>query len=446
MSGRRIAGRPLALPRWWVAASAAFVLVVVGVVVVVVRTQVAPCRDRVTAAPRSPLLGLAKMRQQPDGRLDTLASAVNAMGAPFGEVVAGVGYDYDQWLHVYGLDDALLAFTKNNARMTVLAPDDLKPSWSLTPSSRRIAWDASGGRLLVLDLSAKDRTRASAYYVDGVDRVWCAELGQEHKDGQPVATTFVSGGDVVTALPDVDARVALTRLSGRTGRQVWSRSYTSVGRADYLGPLTGDLLVAGGTEEYRLADQQPKGSGGPVISAIHSADGRTAWSWRAPEGAAVHVVGVDDGRVIAVERSTDGVRFFALSDTGQQLWSTSSLDLAYETALRGGVVLTKSRAALYGYDARTGKLLWNHAVPNDRTYFPYGFTLGQMPSLDDDHVLLPTTTALSVLDVHDGTQVDHPLPVDGVSTTYWPYQLLVTPGLLGVVTNTGAVLARRSPM
>jgi len=446
VSGRRIAGRPLALPRWWVAASAAFVLVVVGVVVVVVRTQVAPCRDQVTAAPRSPLLGLAKMRQQPDGRLDTLTAAVDAMGAPFGGVVAGVGYDYDQWLHVYGIDGALLTFTKDNARMTVLGPDDLQPSWSLTPSSRRIAWDGSGGRLLVLDLSAKDRTRASAYDVADGDRVWCAELGQEQKDGQPVATTFLSHGDVVTALPDGDGRVALTRLSGRTGKQVWSRSYAGLGRADYLGPLTGDVLLAGGTEEFRLADQQPKSAGGAVISGIDSADGRTVWSWRAPENSAVHVVGVDDGRVIAVERTADGVRLFALSDTGQQLWSTSSLDLAYETALRGGVVLTKSRAALYGYDARTGKPLWHHAVPTDRTYFPYGFTLAQMPSLDDDHVLVPTTTSLAVLDVHDGSQVDHPLPVDGVSTTYWPYQLLATPDLLGVVTNTGAVLARRSPM
>jgi outer membrane protein assembly factor BamB len=392
------------------------------------------------------LLDPAKMRQQPDARLDTLAAAVDDMGAPFGEVVAGVGYDYDQWLHVYGIDGALLAFTKNNARMTVLGPEDLEPTWSLTPSSKRIAWDASGGRLLVLDLSAKDRTRASAYDVADGDRVWCAQLDQEQKDGQPVATTFLSRGDVVTALPGGDGRVVLTRLSATTGKERWSRSYADIGRADYLGPLTGDLLVAGGTEEFRLADQQPKGAGGPVISAIDDTDGRTVWTWRAAEDSAVHVVGVDDGRVIVVERSTDGVRLLALSEDGQELWSTTSADLAFESALRGGVVLTKSRAALYGYDARTGKLLWDHAVPTDRTYFPYGFTLGQMPSLDDHHVLLPTTTALAVLDVRDGSQVDHPLPVDGVSTTYWPYQLLATPDLLGVVTNTGAVLARRSPM
>ena len=58
-------------------------------------------------------------------------------------------------------------------------------------------------------------------------------------------------------------------------------------------------------------------------------------------------------------------------------------------------------------------------------------------------MLVPTTTALVALDVRDGNQVGYPLPVDGVSTTYWPYQLLATPDLLGVVTNTGAVVTRR---
>jgi hypothetical protein len=120
-------------------------------------------------------------------------------------------------------------------------------------------------------------------------------------------------------------------------------------------------------------------------------------------------------------------------------------DAAFEATLRDGVVVMKSASALYGYDAATGKQLWTEKVPTDRTYFPYGFTLGQMPSLDDTHVLVPTTTDLVVLDVRDGSQRPYPLPVDGINTTYWPYQLLATPDLLGVMTNTGAVVARRQP-
>lgn len=445
-SGRRRAGRPLALPRWWIVAFAVFLLVVVAVVVVVVRTEVAPCRDELVDAPRNPLLTPAGMKAQPDQRLDTLAAAVDRMDAPFGDVVAGVGYDYDQWLHLYGIDGGVLAFTKNNAPVTLLDPTTLKARWALRPESKRIAWDAAGDRFLLLDLDAKSSTRVSAYDVKDGHRIWCAALPQHQGANDPVATTFLGNGDVLTALPDGDAnagRVAVTRLAAGTGKEVWSRAYAGIGRADYLGPLTDQLVVAGGTEEYRLAAPAPDAKAGPVLAALRASDGHPAWTWSADAGTVAHVVGVDGGRTLVVERGPDGVRLLALSDTGEQLWSTATQDAAFESTLRGSVVVMKSAGALYGYDDRTGTLLWTRKVPTDRTYFPYGFTLGQMPSLDDTHVLVPTTTALVVLDVRDGTQNEYPLPVDGISTTYWPYQLMVTPDLIGVVTNTGAVVARR---
>ncbi len=448
-AGRRVALhpalRPLALPRWWVAAFAAFLLVVVAAVVVVVRTQVEPCRDEVDTAPRNPVLSQERMREQPDARLDRLASAVGAMDAPFGEVVGGVGYDYDQWLHLYGIDGGMVAFTKRNAAVTVLdAGAHVSARWAVTPHSKRIAWDASDQVLLLLDLSAKDDTRVSAYALDDGHRVWCASVGQHQAAGQPVATTFLDGGSVLTALPDGD-RTALTRLSP-AGKTVWSRSYTGMSRADYLGPLTDGLVLAGGTDEYRLAEQAPTSDAGPAITAVDVSDGNPEWTWSAPADSLVHVVGVDDGRTIAVERSPDGVRMFALDDSGTELWSIVPQDAAYEATLRGDVVVMKSAAALSGYDARSGELLWKQKVPTDHTYFPYGFTLGQMPSLDEDHVLMPTTTDLVVLDVRDGSEESQPLPVDGISTTYWPYQLAVTGDAIGVVTNTGAVVARRAPV
>jgi len=440
--GRRSAGRPLALPTWWIAAFAAFLLVVVGVVVVVVRLTVPPCRDDLVEHPRNPLLSPSKMAEQPDERLDRLSAGVTAMDPPFGDVLGGVGYDYDQWLHLFGIDGGVLAFTKNNAPVTLLDAKSLEPRWSLRPDSKRIAWDASDGRFLLLDLSSKHATRVSAYDEADGHRVWCASVDQEQASGEPVSTTFLGNGDVLTALPDHE-KVALTRLSAATGKEIWSRSYADVDRADFLGELTDDLVLAGGTEEFRLAEQAPDSTGGPAIVALTASDGNPAWSWSADAGSLVHVVGVDSGRVVAVERSTDGVRLFALSASGDEVWSRTPEDAAYEATLRDGVVVMKSAAALYGYDDQTGELLWKEPVPTEQTYFPYGFTLGQMPSLDDTHMLVPTTTGLVVLDVHDGSQVVHPLPVDGINTTYWPYQLLATPDLLGVVTNTGAVVARR---
>ena len=439
--GRRASGRGLVLPRWWFAVFAAFLLVVVAAVVVVVRAQVPPCRDDLVKDPRDPLLTTAQMKAQPDDHLDQLATAVDTMASPFGDVVAGVGYDYGQWLHLYGTEDGVLAFTKNNAPVTLLDPDTLKPRWSLRPESKRIAWDAAGERFLLLDLSASGPTRVSAYDVRNGRRAWCASLDHAHKVGQPVATSFVDGGDVVAALP-AGRKIAITRLSTR-GKQLWTRSYTGVARADYVGPLTDVRLLVGGSEEFRLAEPPPAGAAGPAIAALDTRNGKPVWTWDAAADTVVHVVGVDAGRVVAVEHGPTGIALFALSEDGSQEWSVQPQDAAYEATLRGGVVLMKSRAALSAYDDRSGALLWTKPVPTDRTYFPYGFTLGQMPSLDDDHVLVPTTTDLVVLDAHDGSEVTYPLPQDGISTTYWPYQLLATPTLLGVVTNTGGVVAKR---
>jgi outer membrane protein assembly factor BamB len=426
-----------------VAVLAGCVLVVAVVVVVVVRAPVAPCHDELVEGPHSPLLDPAGMEQQPDERLDRLAGAVDDLDAPFGDVVAGVGYDYDQWLHLYGTEAGVLAFTKDNAPVTLLDPDTLEARWSLRPDSKRIAWDASGDRFLLLDLAGDEATRVSAYDARDGHRVWCASVDHAQAVGDPVATTFLGDGDVLTALPD-GTKVALTRLSGASGKTVWSRSYSGLAGADYLGPLTGDLVVAGGSEEFRLAERTPDARGGRAIAAVDTGDGSVPWTWSAEPGALGHVVGVDSGLVVVVERGRGGVRMLALSDDGSERWSTDPEVAAYEATLRDGVVVMKSASALYGYDARTGDRLWKKPVPTDRTYFPYGFTLGQMPSLDDAHLLVPTTTDLVALDVHDGSQVSYPLPVDGINTTYWPYQLLATPDLLGVVTNTGTVVARRT--
>jgi outer membrane protein assembly factor BamB len=235
----------------------------------------------------------------------------------------------------------------------------------------------------------------------------------------------------------------LTRLAAGTGEETWSRSHAGVGRADYLGPLTDELVLVGGSEEFRLAEQAPDAKGGPVISAIDAGDGSPEWTWSADKGSVAHVVGIDAEQAVVVERGPGGVRMFALSAAGEEGWSIEPEDAAYEATLRDGVVVMKSASALYGYDAESGDQLWRKPVPTDRTYFPYGFTLGQMPSLDADRVLVPTTTDLVALDVHDGDEVRYALPVDGINTTYWPYQLVATDDLLGVVTNTGAVVARR---
>lgn len=441
----------LTLPSRWTAALLAAVVVAVGAVALVrvVADDDPACPDARVAA-NSPLLDVAGMAEQPDERLDVLVAAVAEMAPPIGPVLAGVGYDYDQWLHAYGVEDGVLTWTKNSAPVTLLDATTLEPRWSLRPAGKRTAWDASAERFLLLDLDDSRPTAVSSYAMDDGGRVWCTQLEQPgspgHEAGDPVSTTFLDGDDVLVALP-ADEGITMTRLSGEDGSEVWQRRMEGVARADYLGALSDGRALAGGVEEFRLADPPDPDSEGDAVTAFSTEDGETVWSWGPGPGASAHVVGVADGRVLVVVRSAAGVEMLALDDEdGSVLWQVRTQGGAFEASLRGSVVLTKSPAGLVGYDARTGEVRWRFATPTDRTYFPYGLTLAQMPSLDEDHLLLPTTTALGVLDLTTGTATSQPLPTDGVSTTYWPYQVLVTEDLIGVITNTGGVLVRREPL
>ncbi len=96
------------------------------------------------------------------------------------------------------------------------------------------------------------------------------------------------------------------------------------------------------------------------------------------------------------------------------------------------------------YDIENGHRLWTRVLPDKPQLLPYGFELDSIPMLDEDHALIGTTTALRTLDLRTGAMTSPaPLPTDGINTTYWPYQLAVSAGLIAVATNTGAVVVRR---
>lgn len=428
--------------RSWLPIGLVLAVIVVGLVVILA-TRPASFSCATSTHASSPLLSPAGMVQEPDPRLNTLAVAAGRWGPPFGTVVAGAGFDYGEWLHVYGLDNGVLAFTKRNAAVTVLDPRTLKPRWALLPATNRIAWDASANRFVLLDLDAKARTRLASFDLASGHQEWCIDLNSRHADGQPVATTFLADGDLVVELP-YGTGLQLARVAADNGRVLWSVDGQDTARADFLGSLDSATVVSGGVEEYRLADAPPATSGGGVVAAFAIKDGTTTWIWDVPRGTIAHVVGIVGDRVVITERAGNQLSLLALDAHGRELWKHAQPGPSLESTLRSGVVIVRSAASLTGYDAQTGAQLWQHQIPTKATYFPYGFVLDQMPSLDADHVLMPTTTALRILDVRTGTDLAYPLPTDGINTTYWPYQLLVTPDLLGVVTNTGAILTARS--
>jgi hypothetical protein len=106
-------------------------------------------------------------------------------------------------------------------------------------------------------------------------------------------------------------------------------------------------------------------------------------------------------------------------------------------------VLVRGSTTLAAYDVASGRRVWQRPVPQQPQFFPYGYTLDSAPLLDADRLLLGTTTALRVLDVRSGAMRAYPLPTDGINTTYWPYQLAVSPRAVAVATNTGTVVLHR---
>jgi hypothetical protein len=394
--------------------------------------------------PAQPLLSPRLMKERPDPRRDALAGAVERMGPPFGEVLGGVDYYYEQWLHLYGVSGkgagGVLAWTKRNAPVTMLDGDTLEPVWALRPDTRRVAWDASADSFLLLTLSADRPTEVLDFDLATGDRRWCARLATTNEDGDPVTTAFLRDGSVVVAAQDGSGDTALVRLSTH-GDEQWQQDASGVDRADFVGSL-GDLVVVGGREEFHLADGRYPPPSAADITAFSARSGQPVWR-HSTEGGTVHVVGASDELLVLLERRADGVRLAALDDQGHEVWSVPLPASALQATLRNGVVLVKSQDRLTAHAASDGRRLWGFGIP--ATFTPYGFTLSMMPSLDAHRLLLPTTRDLRVLDVRTGKQRRLPMPTDGINTTYWPYQLLATDQLVGIVTNTGAIVARRTP-
>lgn len=436
-------GRPGRRTGIWVCAICVLALIGAGAAyaMATVRGERCGSGQELVATPRDPLLSADEVRDREDDRLQTLAEAVAEMGPPFGGLVGGLGYNYDQLLRVYGIEAGVVAWTRHNAPVTLLDGSTLEPRWALRPATKRTAWDAYGDRFLLAGLAGDRPTDVSLYDTGDGSLVWCHRLAERHRVGQPISTAFTAAGDVVVAMRS-GSGIRVTRLAARSGTTVWTGRHDGLDRADYLGELRG-VLLAGGAEEFRLGDVDPHAEERPVVAALDPGTGKEKWTYDAPAGGRVHVVGTTGDRAVLVQRAGAEALLVGLDVDGAKTWEVATPGASFEATVRGGVVLLDAGDALVAYDVESGDRLWARPIPSDRTFFPYGFTLDQMPSLDGSRVLMPTTTDLRILDVRVGSETVFPMPTDGVSTTYWPYQLMVASDLIGIVTNTGAVLVHR---
>ncbi len=413
-----------------------------------------PCGTAVTSLPasesRSPFLDAAGRQQQPDEDRDKLVEAFEVQNSPYGEVMGAVGYHYEQWARLSSFTQGLGIRTRDNPDFTMLDNATLRPRWSAQVDTDSSTWDASEARYLITLRPTTSSPQVVALDAGDGHRVWCADLGGTAlEQGDGLATQILDDDSVVVLRqgPGTDEHAVL--LDGQDGHERWNHSYAA-DEGDFLGSIGEGLLLAGGSAQFRLFDPPSLGDRAAEQSlvAFSAASGRRAWSYDTPSGSGVHVVGTDPvtGTAVLVQwtaGSTAG-RLFALDRDGNQVWSVSPPGSTYfDTTLRSGQVLVRAGNEFSAYAMRTGELSWKRSVRAQPQFLPYGFELDAVPLIDDDHALLGTTTALRTLDLRDGSITALRLPTDGISTTYWPYQVAVTPGLLAVATNTGTVVVRR---
>jgi outer membrane protein assembly factor BamB len=430
------------------------VLVVGGVAAVALQRSREGCAPEVTSVPASrsssPFLDARDRAEQPDEDRDTLVRALGQAPAPFGEVVGAVGYHYEQWAQVSAYDQGIGVRTRGNPDFTMLDDETLRPLWSVEVRTGRSAYDASDRRYLLATLPARTAPAMVALDADTGRREWCTRLeGAAVRGDDPFATHILDDEDVAVLGPGPGEKERLVRLSGRDGSVVWERTL-DVDAGDFLGDVGDGTLVAGGLPQFELFDAEALADrpAGPTLVLLSASDGKTIWTRRAPAGSDVHVVGTDpDSGTFVVQEwnsRSGSARLIAIDREGGQKWfAVPAHGGVFDAALRSGSILVRAGSRWSAYDIEGGRRLWTRMLPDRPQFLPYGFELDSIPMLDADRALVAGTTALHVLDLRTGRMTSAPLPTDGINTTYWPYQVAVSSGLVAVATNTGAVVVRR---
>ena len=346
-----------------------------------------------------------------DPRVHRLRRAAATWG--LGEVIASVGYDHDRWLALSAAPGGIGAQTRGSRAFRLL-DESLKTRWGLAYDAGQHTWDMSEDRFVSVHRPDGQPPEVSSHRLSDGGVEWCRRLEGAIGDGDRLRTVIHHDG--VTVL----ARGRLTRLDA-DGEVAWTRPVER--SADSLINPDDAVLVAG--SEF------------PQTSSVLAVDesGKTIWS--RPAALATRVAGVADGLVVVVR----GARVVALdAQSGAERWRAPA---APDVAVRPGAVLLRSDTAIRALDPTDGTQLWSTPVRQRPQAFPYGFQLDAQPMLDEKTMLLAGTDALVALDLTTGAQRRHALPTDGINTTFWPYQVVVSGDLIGVATNTGGLVLRR---
>ena len=290
---------------------------------------------------------------------------------------------------------------------------------------------------------------------DTGERRWCATLGdgRGERAATPFATQILDDGSVVVLRPGPGDRERVTRLDGRDGSRSWSRTLDA-DAGDFLGDVGATGLLLGGrargraVRRRRRCAERPDGN---ALVLLDDRDGSTIWTRTEPRPARTCTSSASTPTArTAFVQATEGRRasgrLVAFDPDGDHaLVGGARPGAAFDVTLRGGPPAgARRRPVCRRTTPRTAAGCGRAPCRARPQFLPYGFELDAVPLLDADHAAdRRAPTALHTLDLRNGAMTSAALPTDGISTTYWPYEVVVSRRLIGVATNTGAVVVRR---
>ena len=364
--------------------------------------------------------------------------AVDGLGGPFGDVVAGRFYPEGTAPPVlvpFGDDVVLASVVPEEGDFLSVEVPEGSVRWG-----RGYDGGAARGGLVgdaFVTLVGGPRPAVVALDSDDGDEQACAAVPVAGESGD-VATllTDQAATDVVVVAGPPAAPVTLSRISPLDGEVTWDRELTGLAEAGSL-TVVDETVVVGRIEAdpVRLADMAAAGGiGTPMIRAYSLEDGAESWSYPAPAdfgSTAALVVGNEPGTdrlvVLTADQSRSGssmatvARLVALDAEGSESWRTRLGAGYWSASLAGDLVIVQGAARdggaqLLAYSLADGSLQWSvksAELPSlgeqPRTNFGTGTTVGE------DYVV-PAPNGLLLVDpaTGDAEQLDTTVPVEQV--------------------------------
>ncbi|NDU75219.1 PQQ-binding-like beta-propeller repeat protein [Actinomadura sp. DSM 109109] len=195
-----------------------------------------------------------------------------------------------------------------------------------------------------------------------------------------LALTAEGGGNLFFQNP---SGVTLDALDIGTGHKVWTAKLPKAAAyPDREGQLAQSFVMAGGTVY----------TGSPTLYALEASTGRERWTYTPASPGGQERSLLVSGRYAYI---LDSPRLIALdARTGRRVWSVDTpATRTSRLVAAGGMICTgvtgATGAGLYGWDAGTGELVWNHPASASAPNKPWAFnTRGRTLVAAQDRTLL----------------------------------------------------------